>query len=249
VIGVDPEGSIYTGERVRPYLLEGVGQPTLPAAYDPSAPDELVSVSDSTAFAMARRLAREEALLVGGSGGMAVAAALQVAAGLGEDDVIVVLIPDSGRGYLSKIFNPDWMAARGFTPAATAPDVLAATGELVCVSPHETVGDAVAALHKHRLPALPVIAAPAPVRLAEVLGTVGQRELAEAMVLGRAHPGDPVREHMSAPPPFAGAGESLAAALARLGDARFAVVLDQGLVRGLLYDHDIAGHLAGLERT
>jgi cystathionine beta-synthase len=247
VIGVDPEGSIYTGDQVRPYLLEGVGQPTLPGAYDPAAPDELLSVPDSRAFAMARRLAREEAMLVGGSGGMAVAAALEVAGRLGPDELLVVIIPDSGRSYLSKIFNPGWMAARGFT--AESPDLLTATGELVSIGPQETVGAAVAALHKHRLPALPVIAAAAPVRLAEVLGTVSQRELAEAMAFGRARPTDPVRAHMSAPPPFVGTGESLTEALARLGAARFAVVLDGGLVRGLLYDHDIAAYLARMERT
>jgi cystathionine beta-synthase len=247
VIGADPDGSVYTGPEVRPYLMEGVGQPALPAAYDPAVPDELISVSDDAAFAMTGRLAREEAMLVGGSGGMAVAAALDVAGRLGPDDVVVVLIPDSGRNYLSKLFNPDWLAARGFTPPSA--EMVAAGTDLVSVGPDETVGAAVATLRKHHLPALPVIAAPAPVRLAEVLGTAAQHDLAAAMAARRAHADDPVREHMSGPPPFVGVGESLTAGLARIGATGFAVLADRGLVRGLLYNHDIAAYLAGLERT
>jgi cystathionine beta-synthase len=115
VIGADPEGSIYAGGDARPYLVEGVGEDFWPPAYDPSIPDRIVTVTDAQSFEMTRRLAREEGLLVGGSCGMAAVAALEVAKEAGPDDVIVVLLPDSGRGYLQKVFDDDWMALYGFS--------------------------------------------------------------------------------------------------------------------------------------
>ena len=115
VIGADPEGSIYAGGDARPYLVEGVGEDFWPPAYDPSIPDRIVTVTDAQSFEMTRRLAREEGLLVGGSCGMAAVAALEVAKDLGPNDVIVVLLPDSGRGYLQKVFDDNWMSLYGFT--------------------------------------------------------------------------------------------------------------------------------------
>ena len=119
VIGADPEGSVYSGGTGRPYLVEGVGEDFWPSAYDPSIPDEIIAVSDADSFEMTRRLAREEGLLVGGSCGMAVVAALEVAKREGPDALIVVLLPDGGRGYLSKIFNDQWMASYGFLRTPT----------------------------------------------------------------------------------------------------------------------------------
>ena len=119
VIGADPEGSIYAGGDARPYLVEGVGEDFWPDAYDPSIPDRIVTVTDAQSFEMTRRLAREEGLLVGGSCGMAVVAALEVAKDAGPNDVIVVLLPDSGRGYLQKVFDDNWMSLFGFTEAQT----------------------------------------------------------------------------------------------------------------------------------
>ena len=115
VIGADPEGSIYAGGDARPYLVEGVGEDFWPPAYDPSIPDRIVTVTDAQSFEMTRRLAREEGLLVGGSCGMAAVAALEVAKDAGPDDIIVVLLPDSGRGYLQKMFDDNWMALYGFS--------------------------------------------------------------------------------------------------------------------------------------
>src|ERR671932_470999 len=119
VVGADPEGSVYSGGTGRPYLVEGVGEDFWPDAYDRTIADEIIAVSDGDSFAMTRRLAREEGLLVGGSCGMAVAAALRAAERLGKDDVLVVLLPDGGRGYLGKIYNDDWMADYGFLEQAT----------------------------------------------------------------------------------------------------------------------------------
>src|SRR5215472_5107436 len=114
IIGADPEGSVYSGGTGRPYLVEGVGEDIWPQTYDKNICDQIIAVSDAESFRMTRRLAREEALLAGGSSGLAAVAALRVARNAGPDDVIVVLLPDGGRGYLSKIFNDDWMSDYGF---------------------------------------------------------------------------------------------------------------------------------------
>src|SRR5215510_4593416 len=155
IIGADPEGSVYSGGTGRPYLVEGVGEDIWPVTYDREVADEVIAVSDAESFLMTRRLAREEALLVGGSGGLAVAAALRVAASAEPGAVVVVLLPDGGRGYLSKIFNDEWMSDYGFLRAEsgepTVADVLAAKRDtrlpaLVHVHPEETVAQAVALL-------------------------------------------------------------------------------------------------------
>jgi len=114
VVGADPEGSIYSGGDIHGYLVEGVGEDFMPATFDPTVVDGYERVGDAESFAMTRRLAREEGLLVGGSSGMAVVAALRVARDLPADAVVVVLLPDHGRGYLSKIYDDDWMRERGF---------------------------------------------------------------------------------------------------------------------------------------
>lgn len=114
VVVADPDGSIYSGGEGRPYFVEGVGEDVWVKNYDPAVPDEHYAITDAESFAMARRLATEEGLLVGGSSGTAVAAALEVAQELGPDDVVVAVLPDSGRGYLGKIFNDQWMIDHGF---------------------------------------------------------------------------------------------------------------------------------------
>ena len=120
IVGVDPEGSIYSGDDIHGYDVEGVGEDFWPPAFDPTLVDAYERVSDAESFAMTRRLAREEGLLVGGSSGMAVVGALRVARELPADAVVVVVLPDHGRGYLSKIFDDDWMTARGYEVEAVA---------------------------------------------------------------------------------------------------------------------------------
>jgi len=120
VIGADPQGSIYSGGPIHGYNVEGVGEDFWPQAFDPSIPDNVVMVTDAESFAMTRRLAREEGLLVGGSSGMAVVAGLRAAQELPADAVVVILLPDSGRGYLGKVFNDDWMREKGYVVEETA---------------------------------------------------------------------------------------------------------------------------------
>ncbi|HET9421282.1 MAG TPA: cystathionine beta-synthase, partial [Nocardioides sp.] len=165
VIGADPEGSVYSGGTGRPYLVEGVGEDFWPETYDRDVCDEIIEVSDKESFYLTRRLAREEGLLVGGSCGMAAVAALRVARDAGPDAVVVVLLPDGGRGYLSKIFNDDWMARYGFlstgTGEATVLDALRAKDgampPLVHVHPTETVRDAIDYMREYAVSQLPVL--------------------------------------------------------------------------------------------
>ncbi|MGO1544957.1 MAG: PLP-dependent cysteine synthase family protein [Gulosibacter sp.] len=119
VVGVEPEGSIYSGGDAHSYQVEGVGEDFFPETFDTSVPDRILKIGDAESFAMTRRLATEEALLVGGSSGMALAAALRIAEDLDASAVVVVVLPDSGRGYLNKIFSDDWMREQGLLPEET----------------------------------------------------------------------------------------------------------------------------------
>jgi len=256
VIGADPEGSVFSGGSGRPYLVEGVGEDFWPVAYDPAVPDEILAVSDRNSFLMTRRLAREEGLLVGGSCGMAVAAALRVAAPLGPDDVVVVLLPDSGRGYLSKLFNDEWLADFGFlardSEDTTVGDVLSrktdSLPELVHVHPTETVREAIDILREYAVSQVPVVQAEPPVMAAEVVGSVVERDLLDALFAGRASLADRLDKHMSPPLPQLGWGETVAVAMDALLHAGAAVVLDDGKLVGVLTRQDLLGFLAGGER-
>jgi len=256
VIGADPEGSVYSGGTGRPYLVEGVGEDFWPTTYDRGVADRIIAVSDRDSFLTTRRLAREEALLVGGSCGLAAAAALRLAEELTEQDIVVVLLPDSGRGYLSKIYNDEWMADYGFlVPDATQPtvgDVLrrkgseAATGlpELVHVHPEETVGSAIAILREYGVSQMPVVQHEPPVMAAEVVGSVVERDLLEAVFADRAALDSPLAERMSPPLPMVGAGEPLPVAMAALEKASALVVLDDGKPAGIVTRSDLLGFLS-----
>jgi cystathionine beta-synthase len=251
VVGADPEGSVYSGGTGRPYLVEGVGEDFWPTAYDRTVPDEIVAVSDRESFAMTRRLAREEGLLVGGSCGMAVVAALKVAETLGPDDVVVVLLPDSGRGYLSKVFNDEWLARYGFLEAdttTTVGDVLrgkdGSLPPLVHTHPNETLAEAIAILREYGVSQMPVVQAEPPVMAAEVAGSVSERELLDALFSGQAHLADRVETHLSAPLPVVGAGEPVEHAVAALESADALLVLDDGKPVGVLTRQDLLGYLS-----
>ena len=252
VIGADPEGSVYSGGTGRPYLVEGVGEDFWPDTFDRTICDEIIAVSDADSFEMTRRLAREEGLLVGGSCGMAVVAALRAAAELGPDDTVVVLLPDGGRGYLSKIFSDKWMADYGFLAELgeiSVGDVLRAksgdTPSLVHAHPNETVREAIDILREFGVSQLPVVKAEPPVTAGEVVGSVAEKTLLDALFTGHANLADPIEGHMSAPLPIIGSGEPVGAAIAALGNADALLVHIEGKPAGVLTRQDLLAHLAG----
>jgi cystathionine beta-synthase len=184
VIGADPVGSIYSGGEVKPYLVEGVGEDFWPESFDPSVVDGYVTVSDRDSFLTTRRLAETEGILAGGSSGMAVHAALEVAGQVDDPEgLVVVILPDGGRSYLSKVYNDAWMRQYGFlerAPELSVGDVLSrkhAEGEippLVTVETHARVRDAVAKMHEHGVSQIPVVSAHDPQTVA---GAVTERGL------------------------------------------------------------------------
>src|SRR5438445_6193579 len=168
IVGADPEGSIYSGDDVHPYLVEGIGKDTFPGTFDPSVVDEYVRVSDRDSFLTARRLAREEGIFAGGSSGTSVHAMLETARKHGPGITILTTIPDGGRGYLSKIFDDNWMLEHGFLerrgPAPTIAEVLAyktasdgRPPDLVVCGTHEKVGAAIELMQRYGISQLPVV--------------------------------------------------------------------------------------------
>jgi len=255
VIGADPVGSIYSGGTGRPYLVEGVGEDMWPGNYDPSVIDRVIAVDDAASFAMTRRLAREEGLLVGGSSGMAVVAALRVARELPADAVLVVLLPDSGRGYLQKVYSDAWMRSYGFAApdeGTTVRDVLRGKGAaagggvpaLVHAHPSDTVHDAIEIMREYGVSQLPVLTAEPPVVVGEVAGAVDERSLLDAVFAERAQLADPIAEHVGPRLPQIGISESVDALRAALKDADALLVLDEAKPAGVITRTDLLSYLA-----
>jgi cystathionine beta-synthase len=252
IVGADPEGSVYSGGGGRPYLVEGVGEDIWPETYDKNICDQIIAVSDAESFRMTRRLAREEALLVGGSSGLAAVAAARVAASGAPGDVIVVLLPDGGRGYLAKIFNDEWMADYGFLSSETTEPQIAdvlrgkqgGLPPFVHAHPDETVAAAIESLREYDVSQLPVLSAEPPVMAAEVIGSIVERDLLDALVSGRARPQDAVSGHMSAPLPMVGSGEPVSSAVHAMEKAGAAVVLVEGKPAGMITRQDVLTYLA-----
>ena len=254
VVGADPEGSIYSGgeSNVRPYLVEGVGEDFWPQTFDPAAVDRWVTVSDRDSFLTARRLAQTEGILAGGSGGLALHAALQVGAELGDPDaMVVVVLPDGGRSYLSKIFSDSWMRQYGFLARdahLTVGDVLRrkrAAGEfpsLVTVQPHYKVREAVSLLHEYRVSQLPVVAAD---DVTTVIGAIGERGLLRHAASDPGLLDAEIAEVMEPPFPSVDAEDPVREAVEVLaGDQQALLVVENGRAEGLVTRTDLLEALA-----
>ena len=243
VVGADPEGSVLSGDIARPYLTEGVGEDFFPGTYDPTVVDRWVRVSDRDAFAMARRLTREEGILAGGSCGTAMVAALEVVREMadtptGRDGVVVVLLPDSGRSYLSKIYNDEWMRANGLlaTIGATtrvaelladrhhAPDIPA----VVVARTTERVGAAIATLQAYGISQLPVSEDAEGDAVVGLVGSISERGLLERAFRDPTVVERTVGEVMDPPLPLVEASASLDEAFALLSGGAPALVAVRG---------------------
>ena len=164
VVGADPEGSLYSGGPVHPYRVEGIGEDFWPDTLHRDVVDRYIRVSDRDSFIAARRLVAREGLFAGGSSGTALCAALRVARELDDPGALVVtLLPDGGRPYLSKVFNDHWMREHGYLAGGglTAGDLLEAKGpkELLTVTSHDQVGSALALMQEHGVSQIPVVSA------------------------------------------------------------------------------------------
>jgi cystathionine beta-synthase len=255
IIAADPEGSVYSGGAGRPYLTEGVGEDFWPSNYDPSIVDEVIAVSDADAFEMARMVTQREGILIGGSGGTAVAAALRVARAQSADAVVVVLIPDSGRGYLSKIFNDAWMTDYGFLRPHNeldAGDVLAAKvkrqslglADLVLVTEEVLVRDAISLMRKNDVSQLLVtVTDELPLAAKEVSGSLSELGLLEATMRDATVLDLRVKDVADPPMPMIGVGMSITELTRRLSSTAGLLVLDGGHPVGVLTRSDLLGFL------
>lgn len=236
IIGCDPKGSIYskTESNSLPYLVEGVGRGDdfLPAAYNASVVDQIIPVPDAESFEITRRLAREEGLLVGPSCGMAAAAALQVAKDLPEDAVVVVILPDGGRGYLAKVFNDDWMRSYGFLSDETGRKVSDAVkfdrAAVPFVLETDSLISARAAILDSGFEALPVMVKAPPVRIGHVIGSISLE------ALDQAPSGSSLREVIEPKPALVGAGQSIETAIQLATKHDIVLVLHEGEVEAVI---------------
>ena len=255
IVAADPQGSVFSGGAGRPYLTEGVGEDFWPENYDAALVDDVIAVSDADAFSMAREVTRREGLLIGGSGGTAVAAALRVAQPLGPEAVVVVLIPDSGRGYLSKIFNDVWMTDYGFLrphQEMDAGDVLAAKvgrqadtlADLVLVTEDVLVRDAISLMREKDVSQLLVtVTAELPLAAKEVSGSLSELGLLEASTRDASVLDLRVKDVADAPLPMVGVGMSVTELTRRLSTSAGVLILDGGHPVGVLTRSDLLGFL------
>jgi cystathionine beta-synthase len=250
IVGADTEGSVYTGDEPRPYLTEGIGEDFWPETFDPSIVDRWVRVPDRDAFLTARAVTRKEGILVGGSAGSAVYAALAVAQDYGADATIVVLLPDTGRGYLSKVFSDAWMRQYGFLEAPetiTVDHVLAAKdGELpalITVRAHDKVRQAVDLLQANGISQAPVVREDS-TEVSQFVGSIRDRELLERVFRDPDALQADVAEVMAPPIPTVERTASVDEAFAELERSSAVLVSASGAAIGVLTRSDLLDFLA-----
>ncbi len=256
IVGADPEGSLYTGDAARPYLVEGIGEDFWPESFDPKIVDRWVTVSDRDSFMTARRITREEGLLIGGSGGTAVWAALEVGRELSADDLVVVILPDSGRSYLSKLYNDSWMLEVGMLDrpgtAARIGEVLVekrrlepSIPDLVAVPTHVKVGAAIDLLQQYGISQMPVAKSDQPTDLSDVVGSIRERTLLDRVFRDRDAIERDVIEVMDAPLPVVQAAAGVDEMFADLSRGAEAIVVADGArPAGVLTRADLLEFLA-----
>jgi cystathionine beta-synthase len=255
VVGADPEGSVYSGDEPRPYLVEGIGEDFWPGTFDPEVVDRYVRVSDRDSFLTARAVTRQEGILIGGSAGTAVFAALTVARELDESKTIVVLLPDTGRQYLSKIYSDSWMLQHGMLgrpEAIRVEEVLATKGSslpsLITVSAHAKVRQAVDELQRNSISQAPVVRDDG-TDVADFVGAIRDRELLERIFRDPDALQADVAEVMAGPLPMVGWDDPVESAFEELEHGPAVLVAKEGSVLGVLTRSDLLDFLAHRRRT
>jgi cystathionine beta-synthase len=252
VIAADPVGSVFSGGSGRPYLVEGVGEDFFPAAWEPDLLDDIIAISDEESFLTARYVSETEGILIGGSGGMAVAAAIKVAKEADPDDIVVVFNPDSGRGYLSRVFNDDWMANFGFLRecdqcvGAVLDTRNASIENLLYVNPHQSVSAAIELMRSTGVSQLPVCKNTPPFAAAEVSGAVDELELMEAIHRDPSVLGTEVEKVMGPKLPTIGVGQKVERAIEMLETAPALLVLSGGRPLSVLTRTDVLSYFGAV---